>query len=195
MIAKLLKEKTAEAHKNTESNNSAKYIIDHSITKHQYTRLLLANYNVYSVVEEKITQQSKHLPVALHDFISSDKSNRLERDLLNAGVTNLHHQKSNDVLLEIAKPMQAIGAMYVIEGSMLGGIMIANHLEHCKALRDLKEHHFFGGDPKIHIQRWKKFVNALDSLAVTETELHDIITGANATFQYFDRVFLAQEAY
>ena len=151
-------------------------------------------YIVYNKLEDSISSFIEELPQELKEFVSFDKSQRLKRDL-----EQLQFDFSKD--LDKVGPVfnnqdlnsnHIIGMLYVIEGSMLGGMMIANQLEHCTELSEIEEHHFFGGNPKIHGQRWRKFVKALDTLVLEEKEVRDIIEGAKEAFNYFDKVFATE---
>ena len=191
MVSRILKEETLPEHQKTESNNDAKYIIDHTITYSQYIALLCRNYIAYKGLESSIHRFSEKLPDELKEFVSYDKSKRLEKDLLQSDLdfNKFKEELVVDITLEDVNVMKAIGMLYVIEGSMLGGMMIANHLQHCSELGSMEEHHFFGGNPKAHVQRWKKFIAVLDSLTLNEQETEEVVKGAKEAFEYFDKAF------
>ena len=192
MISKILKEETIAEHQQAEKNNDARFIIDHSITHDQYLGLLYKNYIVYNKLENLIHNFMDELPSDLKEFAVYDKSDRLKRDLTRSDFN--FDRFEDELAIDITQKdtnnvMQAIGILYVIEGSMLGVMMIANHLQHCSELGSIEEHHFFGGNPKAHVQRWKKFIAVLDGLTLSEQEKEEIIKGAKEAFKYFDKVF------
>lgn len=197
MVSKRLKEETIAEHKQAEHNNDARLIMDHSITLEQYHNLLYKNYIVYAKLEKLIAQFKKELPSALQEFVAFDKSERLKNDLLQQDfdVTKIDDQQLTITTLCDTNTMCAIGMLYVIEGSMLGGMMIANHLEQCTQLNSIDEHHFFGGNQRNHIQRWRKFIAALDALVLNNDEIEDIIKGAKTAFNYFDNVFTMKKVH
>jgi len=129
-----LREATHLLHQQIESENTAELIMKHSINLEQYKKLLLQNYVAYKVSEHEI---KKLIPT-----YSSDKTGRLKKDLTNLKVeTSI--AESYFSKFQINNEAEAWGAWYVVEGSSLGGMMIAKNLEECKKLETIKEHHFF----------------------------------------------------
>jgi heme oxygenase len=79
---------------------------------------------------------------------------------------------------------QLIGAMYVMEGSRLGGQLIARHVE---KVFDLPERHgtsFFRGFGAQTGPMWSEFVAHLRQ-EVSESQTNDVIVGAKKMFGAF----------
>ncbi len=182
-ILNYLKTTTAESHQSAEQKNLAKHIIDHTITQSNYEKLLLANYSTYYAIERYLNTNKDLLPLDIQQFIDYKKSKALAKDLKSLSVDIIPIQFP-DVHLP-KDPYSLIGALYVIEGSMLGGLMISKHLSKCKNLLHHDEHHFYGGNPEIHVKRWKNFCAAIENIKYSRRE--HIIAGDAAlnVFNFF----------
>lgn len=174
-----LREATNRLHKEIEADNSASRIIDHSITLKEYKLLLLQNYIAYKVTEEEI---GKFIP-----SLEGQKHQRLKKDLedldMNTGIVS--HYKAS---FSCSSYAEALGAAYVVEGSALGGMVIAKELKHCDNLEGIKEHHFFNGD-RNNVKSWNAFKKELDATELSEEETILATEKAKATFRFFREVF------
>lgn len=79
----------------------------------------------------------------------------------------------------LASLPQLLGAMYVVEGSTLGGQVLARQL--AKAGLDLGR--YFTGYGALTGPRWKTFCRLLDAAATPATEA-DIVASASLTFHH-----------
>ena len=79
----------------------------------------------------------------------------------------------------------AMGALYVIEGSTLGGIHIARALAPlCAALGGGRR--FFLGHGERHGAMWRGFLAALEARAASEADIAAMVEGAATTFAAFE---------
>ena len=178
MISKL-REETQQLHKEIEKDNLAGLIMDHSISLEEYKTLLLQNYVSYKLVENAIQP-------FLNDF-GTCKSDHLEKDLIALDI-DLHVVKHFENAISCANKIEALGAAYVVEGSVLGGMMIAKELKECTELIGIKTHHFFNGD-RNNVAGWKKFVKQINAVEFTEEEKSQASKKARETFKFFGKVF------
>ncbi len=179
MMLNSLREHTQSLHKEIEKDNLAGFIMDHSISMHQYKTLLLQNYIAYKIVENEVSPY-------LEDY-SSIKSDQLKKDLDALKVdTTLVLRFVGDFQCE--NKMEALGAAYVVEGSVLGGLIIAKELKNCKHLREIQNHHFFNGDRK-NMDGWKQFCKQVKSNQYSEVEINQATEKAKETFIFFGKVF------
>lgn len=178
MISKL-REETTQLHREIEKDNLAGLIINHSITLDQYKTLLLQNYISYKVVENSI------LPF-LKDF-DTNKSDQLLKDLHSLNVDPLILREFEDAIA-CNNRVEALGSAYVLEGSVLGGMMIAKELKECKELAEIKTHNFFNGN-RSNVSGWKKFLKMLKSEEFSEGEKMQAANKAKETFKFFGDVF------
>ncbi len=85
----------------------------------------------------------------------------------------------------------ALGYLYVIEGSTLGGRVILKQLENTPALQSTKAIHFFSGYGTNTGPMWKSFLSNFSSYAVQSNQESQIIEGANHAFQSIHDYFLS----
>ncbi|TYP77355.1 heme oxygenase [Aquimarina intermedia] len=185
-MLKILKEQTANLHQGVEQSNDAGLIMEHSIGLEAYRNLLQQNLRAYSTIENYINEHSDRLPAQIKQFVSTQKSAVLRKDLAQLSE---EYETTEISLKQKPSPMQLIGMLYVIEGSMLGGMMISKHLPKCPALQEIKEHHFFGGDPKVHVARWKSFCATIEASDYNEHDINEAVLGANAAFNVFKQTY------
>ncbi|MFI2741878.1 biliverdin-producing heme oxygenase [Zhouia sp. PK063] len=189
MILQRLRAETAQQHEETEAENLASKIIDHSISLAEYKVLILQNYVTYMALENVITPVlQEHLLTDESQFLSHEKSEQLALDL------KVLHMGSNYPTQELQLPQinnlaQALGALYVIEGSMLGGMMIGEHLPKCEALKEITAFHFFTKDKKEVAERWRNFCSMIRSENLSDKEIEEVIESAKNTFAFFSQVF------
>ncbi|RXG15706.1 heme oxygenase [Leeuwenhoekiella aestuarii] len=182
MILKHLKKQTANLHQETEQGNLAKYILDHSITTAQYKALLKQNYKAYAILNSLLKHNEKNIPANLQHFADDKKVKDLELDLSQiAAVTPEITFDASKIL----SPAEILGMLYVVEGSMMGGLLIRKNLESCSNLDAVQKHHFFGKNPPEVLNRWKSFTAAVESQDYSETEMDAAVKGANYAFLIF----------
>lgn len=185
MINKL-REETQDLHEEIEQYSLAKQILEHNIDLHTYKLLLWQNYIAYAATE---TQVEPFLN------FSSKKHLQLKKDLFQLGMKPKIPSKIP--LFECHNEAEAYGAAYVIEGSALGGMLIAKNLKKCDSLKDIETHHFFNGD-KTNLDSWKSFKDQLASKNFDEGEQQEAIEKAKDTFRFFGEIMqlnnLEQEA-
>lgn len=186
MILDQLKKETAAIHEAVEQENLAKYIMDGSIDQVMYERLLRQSFMVYKSVEDFINARYNILPDALKPFSGFKKTNALAQDI--SGFSSLPLPKPVRIAgsRDIAT---VIGKLYVIEGSMIGGMMISKKLAQCAKLDHIKEHHFFNNNTASNVARWKDFKAAVQELNFTEEEIDLAIDSALHTFRLFKKAY------
>ena len=84
----------------------------------------------------------------------------------------------------IADVFQALGALYVMEGSTLGGVYIVKMIQK-KLPGNENSFRFFSGYGDRNSMMWSRFKNALDKSTTNENEMARILSGAEETFHAF----------
>ena len=172
-----LKEETKELHNEVEQHTLARHIMDHTIDLEMYRLLLWQNYIAYAVTEKEIAQHIKEY--------RGEKHLRLKKDLHRL---NISQEIPAEVpIFECRNKAEAYGATYVVEGSALGGMLLARNLEKCDELKSIPEHHFFNGD-KNSLQEWKNFKESLSAQSFSEAEKEQSIAKAKETFEFFGEI-------
>ena len=173
------RERTRELREQIEKENQAKKIMDHSIELEAYKSLLLQNYIAYRTVEKEI---SRHIP-----NYEGSKHQQLEKDLNALGV-DFSVASEFESGFYCSGYLEALGAAYVVEGSALGGMVIAKELKECPNLKDLEDQHFFSGK-RDNVQSWNRFKKELNSREYSEEEKEQASEKAKETFRFFGEVF------
>jgi len=175
-LSEVVKKETAAAHA------AAEKILVKSLhgmkSREQYAAMLLAFCGFYQPVQQLIQQY-----ITVEDL--PDKEQRrtaslLLQDLASLGMKTPEHKCNN--LPVITNKVQAFGALYVLEGSTLGGQHITKMLLKNEALQlgesDLT---FFNGYKDETGAKWKSFIAALNRQSGEE----EIINAAKETFLAF----------
>lgn len=172
-----LRAETAAAHRDLESRMD---LDGATLGVPRYTELLRhfrrANGAYESVVGDA-------LPPALRPtFESRRKTALLDADLRHFGA---HASELEDDLAAIARvvggnPFAAIGAMYVFEGSTLGGAVVGRHLEQSLGLATLQGRSYFTPYPGRTGAMWRDFQAQVDDVVGDDPHAGDAVVGAAA---------------
>ncbi len=184
IFLKELRERTANAHQKLEENRFSRSIVNENISEADYITFLSRFYGFVLPLENSIyTNAEKYLP----DAASRKRAQLLYNDLLNLGLTE---QNIKDLPLcsdmpEFDETISSLGAMYVFEGSTLGGQVISRHLQKALPYISDKSITFFKGHGKETGPMWKKFLDNFCETAVTENKQEEIISVSENTFLKF----------
>lgn len=149
-------------------------------TTEQYAAFLQLLYGFYSVVEQRVYSA---LPAAQQqEMHQRRKSEWLANDIRALTTSSAHAScKTYPPLSTLA---EALGALYVLEGSTLGGQIIAAVLKKQLNLNDSKGLTFFEAYGDKTQAMWEKFKLFLDQ-STTEKEYQQALNTAANTFITF----------
>ena len=182
----ILKKETKLLHTEVESISLASQILDHSITDGVFDEFLVRNYQSYHYIEHKLIKARHLVNQDLNSFITSDKSDSLLRDLNVIKPTQKVDQKTD---LSICFAAEAVGALYVIEGSMLGASLINQHIARCPDLKKRDHHYFFSCNTQATVKRWKSFSKTIKQISFTDNEIDKAIVAAKNSFLAFKHYY------
>ncbi len=149
------------------------------LTREQYISTLRRLYGVVGAWE---VWSSMHAPASLRSLIASrNRCPLLQNDLAYFGETALRTAGPELALPD--DPASFLGAMYVMEGSTLGGQYIARHVESVLHLTNREGSSYFRGYGDRTAEMWKEFRQVLASVDETETDV--VISSARAMFAIF----------
>lgn len=156
--------------------------IKQSTNEQAYAHVLKMFYGYFKPVEEHI--QSLVDDTILEDIKERRQSGAILEDLKAIGAGEA--SAVSEALPVLQNIPQALGAMYVLEGSTLGGRFISQML--AKQLNRSAENGiaFFSGYGEQTDTKWKKFTEMMN-LYVTNHPLNadEIVASANETFSKF----------
>ena len=155
-------------------------LIKHTYTTTEYNRLLRMFYGYYKPLEDRL--DLFQLAEVVPDYGQRRKAHLLLDDL---GVLG---QETGDIPLCSALPAirsqeEASGALYVLEGSTLGGTIIRKILQRNLQRTGQEGFLFFTGYGEHTHERWLTFKAALDGRYRQSSQLEQITSAATQTFQ------------
>ncbi|RYZ31051.1 MAG: hypothetical protein EOO10_00545 [Chitinophagaceae bacterium] len=174
-VAQVVKHETAFLHQEVEQLLIPRLNAIQSLE--DYTAILQSFYAYYLPIEKAIQQQvsSSILP----DIEKRRTAMLIVDDLAFLGISI--DEKCCENLPEITSTAQAFGALYVLEGSTLGGKMIAKMLAKNSSVSiPPGALNFFNGYKEATGKMWTGFIEVLNQ----QTDADTIIHAANQTFYY-----------
>ncbi len=168
---KPLREKLREAtHPSHMAVENKMGLLKPEITQAQYKDILTLFYRFHKTFEEHLRLiPSNHAT----EFYLKDRTK------LEGLIKDLGNQNQDPIgIPQLKNEAELWGALYVIEGSSLGGQMIVKHFS--KKFPEMP-HHFFAGYGKNTGPMWQGFLKELSLL--DESWDQDVIEGAKKTFQ------------
>lgn len=182
MISERIKSETAVFHQQVEDSPLMKPISEKSITKDQYISILSVFYGYFSGIEQQL-DRIKELQDFLPDYSSRRKSERIADDLRQLGANPI--SSNNIPLPEIKTVSDAFGALYVMEGSTLGGRFISGVIKDQLGIDVQSGVSFFNGYGPETGSKWNAFKDAMNAYSNSDERSEAVINAANNTFKNF----------
>jgi len=178
-LSEKLKERTKINHQNLEKKLLEDLKRVRSLV--EYAELLVGFYCFFGGLEPYI---AKHIRLdTLPDYPFRRKTAAMLDDLKSIG-SRIPVLADIDALPPIGNHFQALGALYVIEGSTLGGQIICKMLRAQMISDDPKGLSFFSGYQDQTYEMWSVFKETVDG--ITEPKHEElVIDSANETFLRF----------
>lgn len=147
-----------------------------------YAALLKYFYAYFNHVEKAIAPYITES--LLPDYKDRRNSGYIKNDILALG--SAIEDLPATTVPAIDNHVKALGALYVMEGSIMGGSIIVKMLEKGGITDGVS---FFSGYGEATGPMWGKFVAVMNREAITDTQQADMIRTANETFEHFSKVF------
>lgn len=180
MIFEKLKEQTAEIHREIEKSNT---IMSPNITRELYADYLAKILPFIENAEQEIFAQTQ----AYHDELALEtrmKSGLLKSDLNALG--GRESKRTSYAPYHLKNLSEALGALYVLEGSTLGGTVISKYLKEKLNLTQDEVKYFVGYAEKTG-KMWMDFkYQVLNQTIVFDED--QMIQGALKTFRKYNEV-------
>lgn len=147
-----------------------------------YVDLLKMFYGYFGGLEQQI---NKYINSSnLEDHNQRRKTDAMAEDINALGGILPGIATAND-LPEISNTLQAFGALYVIEGSTLGGSIISKMMQQHLLFDGQKGLSFFNGYGEQTHQMWSNFKSSLNAAVKTQEDEGVVLQTANDTFARF----------
>ena len=175
-----LRNATSQSHTNLESLPVSVSIIKPDVTTNEYGRYLSLMHDVVADVEENIFPVLRDIIPDLKDRV---KKHFLEQDLVALGVVKEDIQRPITKLNKTASLGFALGIMYVVEGSSLGGRVIYKNINTALGYDEENGARYFAGYGGQTGSHWKKFLDVLVQYETNHNCGEAIIAGADYAFK------------
>ncbi|MBN8788578.1 MAG: biliverdin-producing heme oxygenase [Terrimonas sp.] len=174
MVAAKLKEKTKQAHLSLEKKMVG-YIKKVASGK-DYEKLLRLFYGYYAPLEPLLNKYINNNIVPAYN--QRRKSDTILKDINTISSGAINFRKCGN-LPQVNDVIEALGVLYVMEGSTMGGTIIAKMLNKQAAIPP-ESLTFFNGYGEDNLPMWQSFIAAVNERAANNEE--KIVKSANDTF-------------
>jgi heme oxygenase len=164
-------------------------LMHEDLTVTQYIGCLLQMYGMVSAWEDRSLEVAPRWMQP--ELMARKRKSMLELDLAWFGVKNTDDLRP--VLPEMKNLASFLGAMYVMEGSTLGGRLIARQLQKKLHLSEGKGDAYFVGHGDQTGPMWKEFCEVL-KMRVTDEETESVVLSAKAMFATYESWMLEKSA-
>jgi heme oxygenase len=180
MFTEKIKEATLQNHQQTEKILITQ--MKNMRSKQDYLALLGDFYAYFGGLEQQI---ERFISVSdLPDYHERRKTEAIANDIKALSGT-IPATAQNDDLPQIDNYLKAFGALYVIEGSTLGGKIISKMVQQHLQITENAGLSFFNSYGEDTMQMWERFKDVLNQVAATPADEEIILGAANETFAKF----------
>ena len=184
MFLQNLRAFTADCHKQLEQNSLSLALLSDAVNENIYSTYLARLYSFVKGFEQYV------YPALSNHFLNIN--DRKKAQFIEEDVKALCIAIDKGTLLEEAffsntypDVYMAAGALYVLEGSTLGGQIIVKHLQKAMPAGFVNAAYFSGYQQRTG-SMWKEFLEQLTALPQSTFEEQQIIKGAVTTFKIID---------
>ena len=183
MISQILKEKTKSLHDDLEEQFQSSKIFDKTYTLENYRKLIHFNYLFLLNFEDGVFNAFSPEIAEKLNLEKRRKLSLIEKDLSSLDIEKSELQNHPDIKNEA----EAFGFLYVMEGSTLGGNVIAKQLSKNPEFQNISFNYFncYGDETGF---LWKNFKETLDESS-SENQYEDVLNGANKAFEFLLGLF------
>ena len=175
LLSERLKSSTKEIHNRLEKNLISR--IKNLRTVEDYISLLQIFYGFYQPLNNICG--AFNFPQNVEISTHATHVAMLDKDLTSMGKRS--PEKNNLIRPEIKNYLHALGALYVMKGSMLGGKIISEMAR--KKLGDIPDSFFSSGGQEVS-GTWQSFKKSIDSIN-DPVQQESVLQGALITFESF----------
>ncbi|GGM97744.1 heme oxygenase [Dyadobacter beijingensis] len=183
LFFKRLRQETAESHQKLEDNPLSRAILSPSVSIEDYQTYLTALFGVTIACEDQLFPA---ISPVITDLAGRYKSRLIIDDLLATGFSEADVDALPVYRFEFSSVGEALGAMYVLEGSTLGGKILYKHIHEVLGLTPENGASYFWGYGAQTGNLWKSFISSLTQFAGQTEKREEVIASAKKTFTIID---------
>ncbi len=191
MVFEQLRESTKEQHLKIKNGKYANKIMRGELSLVEYHILIIANYYFHGTLEKKIFEQVPTSFLRAIDFKSRSKVQYIIEDLLQLGIApnNLMSKAALKKLptINIDTEPKALAALYVAEGTAIGGAIIKKSLLKHTNLSHLN-FSFYGCYGNMLSKKWKSFAKHFNERCEREQISEAVIDSTASVFDYYEQL-------
>ncbi|KQR92491.1 heme oxygenase [Chryseobacterium sp. Leaf180] len=177
-VSEYLKQNTAHYHDAAEEKFNSKKIFSKTFTLEDYRKMIGSNHKMLHDSEDEIFEMLTEKFGKKLQLEDRRKLSLIEKDADSLKLPKL----KEDSDLKFENEYEALGAMYVIEGSTLGGNVIAKQLSKTEGFEEVT-FHFFGCYRENIGAMWKNFKEVMDA-EVKEEHFAEVLKGAKKQYSH-----------
>ena len=179
LFLKNLRQQTGESHLRLEENKYSKALLNPSVTCADYQDYIARLYGVTKACENDVFPL---IHGALTDINERYRSGMILEDLKKTGISEDEISTIPVYKFNPFDTAEALGIMYVLEGSTLGGKILYKHVHQYLGLdAETGASYFYGYGQKTGIL-WKNFITAFADYAVQENCEQEVTSSAISAF-------------
>ncbi|MGC8658648.1 MAG: biliverdin-producing heme oxygenase [Desulfomonilaceae bacterium] len=178
-----LRESIMPLHDEAEKMGPLHAIADGTIKLDEYIRVLERLYGFVRIAEKAIEDQMDHRCVAL-DYLNRKRANHLINDLTFLGRSRgfIQHLSCFDSSSRLTRLPDALGYLYLFEGSRLGGLVLSKALKEHFRFQDFRGYSYFGSNGADVPEMWGSFKDFMENYVDKYGEGDEIIRAAKKGF-------------
>jgi heme oxygenase len=179
-----LKRETGALHRKLEHGLG---LLDAGLSLDRYRRVLESFFGYHAPIEPRIERLAAAAPPLGLELPA--RTRLLVKDLLALGCSpsDVSALPRCEDLPPLARPAHLAGCLYVLEGSRLGGTVVARALERSLGIRGDRGAAFFRGDCQDPTRRWRRVLGWLDEVAGSGERADEAVASACETFRTLSR--------
>ena len=181
-----LREATQAVHERLHAHPRLTRLAEGRIERDQYVDLLLRFLRFHRAVEACLSRGPDLAPAGI-DLRARRRSPQLLDDLTALGVRVPDEAAMAVCALPVPRSVpEALGYLYVTEGSRLGGRVLAKALDAVLTAASAQGRRFLSGEDRTHGQGWPEFCVVLEQAGVDRRARDAMIVAAEAAFAEFE---------
>jgi heme oxygenase len=181
-----LREHTQDAHRRLHELEVFSALLAGRLGRARYATLLACLHAYYQRVDAVLQSACVILRADQFNYHYCARTPFFARDLVSLGAEACDNHSHVDVLPPLHTPAALAGALYVIEGSLLGGATLdraARRVLACHDDGDTAGRAYWSWCREVAAQRWQRTTTLIDTWLDTAAQTRQAVTTASATFE------------
>lgn len=182
-----LREHTEDAHQRLHELEIFRALLDGSLARSAYRRLLACLHDYYQRVDTELDSACREFQTEQLNYRYHARAPLFARDLAVLGADEPYQRQHHAAVLpSLDSAASLAGALYVIEGSLLGGASLDHAARKLLASRDsgdIAGRHYWAWCREVGVGRWQHTSALIDGWLDTPTRTAQALAAARATFE------------